>query len=139
MRQSAVAPSILAAIACAWVYYAVTRYGIWDEGPGGGFMPLLAGLITVGFSLAALVMIRTPDKPWRKTVFIPVCVVIALMLATPYLGMLPCLFLLLVVWLGVLERYSWPFTAVTAACVTGCVWLIFSFWLKVPFPQGMWA
>ena len=102
-------------------------------------MPLLAGLITLGFSLATLVMIRTPDKPWRRTVFLPVLAVAGLMLATPYLGMLPCLFLLLLVWLRGLERYSWAFTAIMASCVTGCVWLIFSFWLKVPFPQGIWS
>ncbi len=137
MKQYRIIPGILCLIACFWIYRCVTTYGIWNEGPRGGFMPLLAGLITLGFSLAAMWKGKIGDKPWHWTIFIPVACVVAVILAIPVLGLLPGIFLMLVLWFRFLEKFSWKFTLGTSVCVLGCVWLIFSLWLMVPFPRGL--
>ena len=136
MKQQQIIPGILAVIAGAWLYLAITKYGVWNEGPRGGFMPMLAALITLGFSLGAIFKAKKETKPWYRTVFIPVLIVIALIFVSRALGLLPSLFLMLLGWFRFLEKYSWTFTATISVCVIGCVWLIFSFWLKVPFPTG---
>ena len=140
MKQQHIIPGILALIACGWLYMAVTRYGVWHEGPRGGFMPALAALVTLGFSLAAIFKAkRDTGHPWFKTVFIPVLIVLALIFVSRVVGLLPALFLMLIGWFRCLEKYSWAFTGIMSVCVIGCVWLIFSFWLKVPFPTGWLA
>ena len=136
MKQAYVIPGILSVISCVWLYMAITVYGFWDEGPRGGFMPSLAALITLGFSLAAIVKASNIVKPWHMTIFIPAGLAVAVILATPLFGMLPGMFVMLLFWVRFLEKYSWKFSLTLAAGVILCVWLIFSLWLSVPFPLG---
>ena len=136
MKQHYIIPGILSLISIGWIAMAVTTYGVWDEGPLGGFMPLVAAVITIGFSIGCVLKGEAKRKEWHLTVFIPVILVVALVLTVPLIGMLPGMCLLLVGWLRFLEKYSWGFSLLLAACVIGCVWLIFSLWLQVPFPQG---
>jgi len=136
MKQQQIIPGILALISCFWLYMAITKYGIWDEGPRGGFMPLLAALLTLGCCLMIIILASDKKQPWLKTVFIPVGLVLALMSVTYIIGLLPALFLMLIGWMRFLEKYSWMFTIALSACVMACVWMIFRLWLNVPFPIG---
>ena len=136
MKQHYLIPGIMALIAVGWLYMAITRYGIWSDGPLGGFMPLIASIITLGFSLSALVKFRPEHKPWHLTIFIPGILVIAMILVTSMFGMLASLFFMLLLWFRGLAKYPWGFSVVISASVILCVWLIFSLWLSVPFPAG---
>ncbi len=136
MKQRYLIPGILALAAAAWLYMAIAVYGIWDEGPLGGFMPLIASLVTLGFSLASIIRGGGGDKRWHLTVFISVVLIVALILLIPFIGMLPAMLLMLIGWFRCLEKYPWRFSLITSACVILCVWLIFALWLKVPFPDG---
>lgn len=136
MKQHILIPGILTLTAVVWLTIAVSQYGVWDEGPLGGFMPVLASIITIGFSLASIVKHTGGNKPWHVAVFIPVLIVVALVLLVPYIGMLPGMLALLLGWFRFLEKYSWTFSILISAGVILCVWLIFSLWLGVPFPAG---
>ncbi|MCC8189679.1 MAG: hypothetical protein LIP77_03440, partial [Planctomycetes bacterium] len=95
-----------------WVVMAF-RYGLWvRRGPGGGFFPLIGGLITVVFSAIYLVMeIRRPTPASVDTRFCyPILAVLAVLIASRGIGLLPCLFLALVIWLWRSEGY-WPVVA----------------------------
>ena len=137
IRQRYIIPGILSLISLYWIYTSITAYGFWNEGPRGGFMPLLAGLITLGFSLAAMLRTAGKELPWHRTVFIPVAIVLTLIGAVQIVGMLPALFLMLVGWTKGLERYSWKFSLILSACVIFMVWAVFKLWLSVPFPTGL--
>ncbi len=135
-----VIPSILILVSAYWLYMAVAKYGLWDdEGPGGGFMPMLAALITIGFSIAAIVKTKVESVFIPKTIFIPVVIIIVLLLAVPYVGLLPFVFLMLLFWFRGLEHYSWSFTIIISSAVIFVVWAIFQLWLNVPFPEGIWG
>jgi hypothetical protein len=45
--------------------------------------------------------------------------------------------LYLVALMRYLERNSWPLTAAVAAGTAALNYLVFAYWLRVPFPQGM--
>lgn len=137
LQQRHIIPGILSLVSLYWIYTSVTVYGFWNEGPRGGFMPLLAGLITLGFSLAAIVRAKGKEIPLYRTVYIPVGIVLALIGAVQIVGMLPALFLMLVGWTRGLERYSWKFSIVLSACVMFMVLAVFKAWLSVPFPTGL--
>jgi hypothetical protein len=36
-----------------------------------------------------------------------------------------------------LERHRWPLTLAVAAAAAGINFLVFAYWLRVPFPEGM--
>lgn len=138
MKQKYIIPGILSLIALYWLYSSVCVYGIWDEeGPLGGFMPMLASIITLGFSIASMFKSPSQEKPWFVTIFIPVAMVIVLVGMVQVIGMLPSLAVMLFVWFKGLEKYSWGFSLLMTACVIGVVWAVFELWLRVPFPTGM--
>ena len=137
MQQRFLIPGILSLIALFWLYLAITEYGIWDEGPLGGFLPMLASVMTIVFSVASMFRPAGKSKPWVNTVFIPVVIVIVLIGLINLLGMLPALLVMLFCWLKFLEKYPLGFSIILSVCVTAAVFGIFQAWLKVPFPHGM--
>jgi hypothetical protein len=53
------------------------------------------------------------------------------------LGMVVASVLYLAVLMRYLERNSWPLTAGVSLGAAAVNYLVFAYWLKVPFPEGM--
>ena len=138
IKSRFIVPSILSLISLYWLWMAVTRYGIWhEEGPKGGFMPMIAALVTLGFCVAEFVKGSAHHKKLRHTVFIPEGVILVLLASVSYLGLLPAMWCMLLLWVRYLERYSLPFALAFSSGVVLVVWLVFRLWLSVPFPTGL--
>lgn len=137
MKQYYVIPTLLSLLALFWMYMGVTAYEVWDEGPGGGFMPLIAGGVLLVFSVVSLIKVDFVSLHHSLYALMPVAIVAALIGAIPIVGTFPALFIMLLLWLALLAGYSWRFSFVVSAGVLGVVWLIFGLWLSVPFPTGL--
>jgi hypothetical protein len=145
-RTDQVTAVLLLVGSVAYALAAVRRYEYWAlEGPGSGFLPFWLGLAMA--VLAALLLVtstrgRGPARAWlptghgRQRLVVVIAATAVLIAVLPAIGMIVGIALFLVTILRFVERYSWRLTmSVAAATAAGC-WLLFSYWLGVPFPTG---
>jgi putative tricarboxylic transport membrane protein len=123
------------------------QYPYWTPtGPGSGFLPLWLGatmaVLATGLIIRAT-RARGPGEAWLPAgrAFVRLVVVVAattLFIALiPVLGMTLGTALFLVGLLRFLERHSWTATLGVAVATAGANWLVFIYWLNVPFPVGV--
>jgi hypothetical protein len=128
--------------AVAWTYY--PYWG--DTGPGSGFLPVWLG-VAMGI-LALLLLVGASrregrDVPWLpegeglKKLVIVLAAVAVLVAALPVVGMISGTALFLVGVLRFLERYPWLHSVGIAAATTLANYLVFTYWLRVPFPVSI--
>ena len=116
------------------------------NGPGSGFLPFWLGLVMAGLALGLVVRATRATDPgpgWlpsgRPLVRIAVVTVAtALFIALMgVVGMALGTVLFLVGVLRFLEGHGWGVTLGVAVGTALVNWLIFSYWLGVPFPVGV--
>jgi putative tricarboxylic transport membrane protein len=123
------------------------QYPYWTpNGPGSGFLPLWLGL-TMAVLAAGLLVGATrrtdPGPAWLPggRAFLRLIVVVAatalFIWLMPWLGMTLGTFLFLVALLRFLEGHGWGTTLGVAVATTTANWLVFIYWLNVPFPTGV--
>ncbi len=114
-------------------------------GPGSGFLPFWLGLVMAALALALLVGATReadPGPAWlpegRPLARIGVVIVATVLLVAlmPVVGMALGTVLFLVGLLRFLEGHGWVVTLGVAVGMALVNWLIFSYWLGVPFPRG---
>jgi hypothetical protein len=141
-RVAAVALILLA----AWFVALGRRFPYWhpDTGPGSGFLPVWLGL-ALGV-LAALLFLNaggaTPGGAWvpgrvalrRLALILAASVVFVAAMDT--VGMIVGTALFLVFVLRVVERYRWTTVVGVAVAAAAANYLVFTYWLRVPFPTG---
>jgi hypothetical protein len=131
----------------AVIFTAVARQFAYRSptGPGPGFLPFWLGLALT--TLSALLFLGATRRPaaaerWRPTregqgrllaVLVATVLLVALLNVT---GMVLGCALFLVALLRLVERHSWPQTLGVAAGAAAANYLVFTYWLKVPFPVG---
>ncbi|MCC8191280.1 MAG: tripartite tricarboxylate transporter TctB family protein [Planctomycetes bacterium] len=114
-------------------------YGMWVmNGPGGGLFPLLGGVMSIGFGLTILVrQLRHRENNFNPRAALPVAGVLAIILTTHVVGLIPALGLFVAVWLSAYERYPLG-KALAIGVGTGVgLYLLFDYWLAVPVPMGL--
>jgi len=126
---------------------ALRNYTYWGAtGPGSGFFPFWLGLamaVLAGLLLARVVRERDPGPAWvprgRGAVrFLGVLgASVAFVALMPWLGMVVGTVLFLVGILKLLEGHSWPAAIGVAVGMAAVNWVIFTWWLRVPFPAGV--
>ncbi|MCK9524177.1 MAG: tripartite tricarboxylate transporter TctB family protein [Proteobacteria bacterium] len=132
-------PVITAIIAVAFIYLGLTKYGFWHNvrGPLPGFFPTIIGFSLLAVSLLAFVSgIKEQAEKWPIENWYPAIGVIAIMVSTLVIGMLPSLAIFVIVWLRWFEKFSWKLTLIGLAVVMAIVIGAFVLWLGVPFPNG---
>ena len=143
-RVAAVALIVLA----AWFVAIGRRFPYWrpETGPGSGFLPMWLGIaLTV---LAVLLILNaggavSGDGRWipdrgalrRLALILGACVVFVA--AMDAVGMIAGTALFLVFVLRVVERYRWRTVLGVAAAAAVANYLVFTYWLRVPFPTGV--
>jgi hypothetical protein len=143
-RVAAVALVVLA----AWFVAIGRRFPYWhpDTGPGSGFLPLWLGLVMA--VLAVLLFLNaggaaSGDGRWippggalrRLALILGASVVFVA--AMDAVGMIVGSALFLVFVLRVVERYRWTTVLGVAAAAAAANYLVFTYWLRVPFPTGI--
>ena len=115
------------------------------EGPGPAFLPFWLGL---GMAcLAAMMLTRSlreknAGEAWRprgvalRHVLVVLGVTVAFAALIKALGMVLGSGLFLAVLVRYLGRHSWPAVLGVAVGAAGFDYLVFAYWLRVPFPVG---
>jgi hypothetical protein len=145
-RTDQVGGLVLLVFAIAFSATAARHYPYWGaNGPGSGFLPFWLGVAMA--VLAVLLFIgatrsRVAGDPWLPrghglarliVVLLATAVFIALL---KVLGMVLGGALFLVTLLRFVERHSWRLTLGVAAGSGVLNYLVFTYWLRVPFPEG---
>ena len=141
--------AVLLASGLAFAFGALRNYAYWGEnGPGPGFLPFWLGVVIA--VLATLLLVgalraRDPGEPWLprgdglRRLLLVLGVTAALVALLSTLGMVLATVLFLVVLLRGLDRQSWPVTLAVALATAGFDWLVFTHWLRVPLPVGVFG
>jgi len=110
--------------------------------PGPGFIPLGIALLLLFFSLFTVAKAlvkptgRTREIPWKRPVLV-IGAVFLYGLLLSVVGFLPATFILMVILLGLLmevEKRKWVYVLLFSAVAALGAWLVFSVFLRVPFP-----
>lgn len=130
-----------------WYSAVALGYPYWGPGgPGAGFLPAWLGGAMA--TLAALLLARATRAPEAVPRWLPsgeglrrllavLGATIAFVAALKVTGMILGTALFLVVVLRLVERLPWA-GAITVAIATPALnFLIFTYWLRVPFPTGL--
>ena len=115
------------------------EYGLWiRRGPGGGFFPLIGGILCAGFGLIYLIgEIRAPNPAHIDKKFTyPILAVLAVLLASYAIGLLPAMLLYIFFWLWLYEKRAALSSFLISACTVAGMWAVFVYWLVVPLPKG---
>ena len=146
-RADRIAGAALLALAVAFSAGALKNYAYWGpNGPGPAFLPFWLGLVmAVLASLLLLGALRSsdPGPQWlpngeglrRLGLVLGTTVVFVALLNV--LGMLAGTVLFLLVLLRRLDRQPWPLSVAVALAVAGFIYLVFTYWLRVPMPVGV--
>ena len=144
-----IAGAALLALGVAFSAGALKHYAYWGEnGPGPAFLPFWLGLVMAG--LGALLLIsalraRDPGEPWLprgeglRRLALVMGATIAFVALLKLLGMVLATVLFLVTLMRRLGLHSWPLTLAVALAMAGFNFLVFTFWLQVPFPVGVFG
>jgi multisubunit Na+/H+ antiporter MnhB subunit len=115
-------------------------YGVWvRKGPGGGFLPVLAGSMAILFCLVALWADRKDKSPsaFNWLAFLPAGALLGMVILSYVLGMIISMAIFIFGWLRFIEKHTTK-SAVSIGIGTAAVlYLIFVFWLRVPLPLGL--
>ena len=142
-----VAAVALLALSVWFAGVALARYTYWSPtGPGSGFLPVwLAAAMAV---LAVVLLVQAARAPGPGPAWLPdrrgLARLLAVLAATAALialmhvvGMVLGTALFLLVLLRGLEGYPWRLAVGVAGGTAAVNYLVFTYWLRVPFPTGV--
>lgn len=148
-RADRIAGAALLALAVAFSAGALKHYAYWGpNGPGPAFLPFWLGAVMA--VLAAMLLLgalrsRDAGEAWLPTgaglrrLAIVLGLTTALVALLGILGMVLGTVLFLIALMRLLDRIAWPTTLIVALAVAGLNFMVFSFWLKVPMPVGVFG
>ena len=132
-----VASGLLGAV---FAIQSIRKYTFWNasKGPGPGFLPLIVGLLLIAFSVVAFLQEKDKDSaPQEKDTYLFIVGILATVAAVYVVGFLPALFIFCILWMKVKEKLSWKTTIIVCIILAAIVYVLFIFWLKVPFRFGI--
>ncbi|MGN1164541.1 MAG: tripartite tricarboxylate transporter TctB family protein, partial [Candidatus Ornithospirochaeta sp.] len=127
-------------IGIVWVFLGVSKYGLWNdaEGPMSGFFPTIVGSALIFFSIIGFLQSLTQGKvKFEKSALLIVGSVAMILILNYLIGLLPALLIFYVLYLKLIEKYSWKTTIIATVFFGGIVYGAFKVWLGVPFPKGL--
>ena len=144
-----IAGAALLAFAVAFCAGALKYYGYsTPDGPGSGFFPFWLGVIMAVLAAMMLVgALRSPDPgaAWLprgdglRRLVVVLGITFAFVALLKVVGMILGTALFLVVLMRTVDRTAWPTTLLVAAATAGVNYLVFAYWLKVPFPVSVFG
>lgn len=146
-RADQIAGAGLLLLGVAFSGMALWKYTYWGPtGPGSGFLPFWLGLAMAVLAAGLLLGTRRAREPgarWlpegaglRRLVAV-LGVTAGLVVVLKIVGMVVGTVLFLVAILRFVERMRWRPTLAIAVGTAAVNYLIFTYWLRVPFPLGV--
>ena len=146
-RADQIAGAGLLLLGVAFSGMALWKYTYWGPtGPGSGFLPFWLGLAMAVLAAGLLLGTRRAREPgarWlpegaglRRLVAV-LGVTAGLVVVLKIVGMVVGTVLFLVALLRFVERMRWRSTLAIAVGTATANYLIFTYWLRVPFPLGV--
>ncbi len=142
-----IAGAALLAAAVAFSVGALKYYTYWGPtGPGSGFLPFWLGIVLAvlaGFLLVSALGSRDAGASWLpegeglKRLVVVLAVTTAFVALLQVVGMMLGTVLFLVALLRFLEGYRWVVTLGVAVAMAAVNYLVFTYWLRVPFPVSL--
>ncbi len=135
------------ALALAFSFAALENHTYWGpNGPGPAFLPFWLGLAMA--LLAALLLVgalrsRDPGPAWLprgiglRRLALVLAATVAFVALLSVLGMALATALFIIFLMRRLDRHPWPLTLTVALAIAAINYLVFTFWLRVPFPLGV--
>ncbi len=148
-RADRITGAALLALAVAFSAGALKHYAYWGEnGPGPAFLPFWLGVVMA--LLAALLLVgalrsRDAGEPWLprgralQRFAVVLGATVALVALLNVVGMLLGTVLFLIALMRFLDRTPWPLALGVALAVAGINFVVFTRWLKVPMPIGVFG
>jgi len=148
-RADRIAGAVLLVSGVAFAAGALKYYTYWGpDGPGSAFLPFWLGVVMsalAGALLAGALRSRDPGNQWLprgeglRRLALVLGVTAAFVALLKVVGMILGTALFLIVLLRVLDRNPWPLTLSVAAATAGLNYLVFTYWLRVPFPVSVFG
>ncbi len=121
----------------SWAVLGYFKYGFWvNNGPGGGFFPVLAGVGAAVLGTYELLFSPVRARAVGTKSLWPAAAMGITVASIPLVGMVLAMALFIVLWILVIERKAWYKAVLTGVGAGVAIYLVFALWLKVPFPQG---
>jgi len=136
-----IVPIGLMGIGVYWCIMSI-QYGLWvRKGPGGGFLPMLAGIlaILIGIWVVKDSFKETDLGKFNKKVFLPIGVMLAIAILSEYIGLICAIVIYLFCWLRFYSKVNLKTTILITIICPCIVYAIFIMWLKVPVPTGIFG
>ena len=117
-------------------------------GPGPAFVPFWLGVIMAVLAsllLAGALRVREPGAEWLPRgdglmrIGVVLGVTIAFVALLTVVGMILGTALFLIILMRVPDRNPWPSTLAVAVATAGLNYLVFTYWLRVPFPVSVFG
>lgn len=146
-----------------WLQQGLAVYGFYIDGkPGSGFIPVLFSILVMILSAIALVRaVRTkravPSKTtpagdasptvsadvdsWKTRLqpLIPAAIAIVGIYAITYLGVVVAVALIAFCWVRFLSHYTVVRSFLFSVPIVLFIYVVFVWWLRVPFPRGVFG
>jgi hypothetical protein len=151
VRRADLVGAVVLFVFGAWfALTAALRYPYWGaNGPGSGFFPVWLGSAMAALAVVLFVHACRSREPGAESwlpggrglrrllsVVALTAVFIALL---KVVGMIAGTALFLIVLLRFIERHSWRVSLAVALAAATVNWLVFTYWLQVPFPVGVFG
>lgn len=139
MRQ--LLPIIMALLGSIFAIVGFLQLGFWNkiDGPMPGFFPSIMAIVMVGTSILAFFQsLKEKQKTeYKKEEILVIMAGAGIFAVTFLIGLLPTLFLYVILWLKIFEKESWKSTLIVLAVTLAISIGVFYIWLGVQFPVGL--
>ena len=116
------------------------KIGLWvRKGPGGGFMPLLAGSLCILFSLIILIKDWKKDagEAFKPMALLPIGALLVTILASYVIGVALSVVIFIFLWLYFFEKMPIKSSLLVSILWPSALYAIFVLWLQTPLPKGL--
>lgn len=139
MRQ--LLPIITALFGSLFAIVGFLQLGFWNktDGPMPGFFPSIMAIIMILTSILAFLQSTKDQKKteYRKEEILVIMAGVGIFAVTFLIGLIPTIFLYVILWLKLFEKESWKNTFIVLGVVAAISIGVFYVWLGVQFPMGL--
>lgn len=148
MMADVILSLVLIALSAVWIAEGI-RLGLWIPGvsAGSGFIPAAFAALTLVSSLfvIASALKKRKQEPetgkeetaaWKEQwkTLIPVVFCLGGIVSLQLFGLVITVFAISFLWMYFVSRLNWKKVLLFSCAITLFIFLVFEFWLKIPFP-----